>query len=386
MTPDGELLRRYAEAKSEEAFAELVDRHLGLVYSAALRQVNGDAALAKDVAQTVFTDLARKAASLSRRAVLTGWLYTSTHFAAAKALRTEQRRHAREREAHIMHELLQGSAPDMDWEKLRPALDQVMHELREADRAAILLRYFENRPLAEVAAKIGLSENAARMRVDRAVEKLRSLLSRRGITTTAALSLVLSAHAVHAAPATLAASLTSASLAGDTVATGIALTLFRTITMTKIKFSIIAVVIILLMGTTAFVARPLWNKIPITSQATPPKSPPSADSIVAPPAEAAPSPIAGIWNVEGKPYLELEFDGKGAVSGTAVWYDGPRTGRAPIEIGTFDFETGALKLEGTTAGPDGAMLRYLIEGTLEGDTLTGRYTVGARRGNFSFTK
>jgi hypothetical protein len=237
-----------------------------------------------------------------------------------------------------------------------------------------------------VAAKIGLSENAARMRVDRAVEKLRSLLSRRGITTTAALSLMLSAHAVQAAPAGLAATLTSASLTGDAVGTGIALTLLKAITMTKLKVSIIAIVVILLMATTAYVARPLWTKGPLTSPATLPKTPPSADSIVAPPPEAAASPIAGVWNVEGKPYLELEFDGKGAVSGTVVWYDGPRAGRAPVEIGTFDPKTGALKLEGTTEGPDGAMLRYVIEGTLDSDTLTGRYTIGAKRGNFSFTK
>ena len=94
MTPDRELLRQYAETRGEEAFAELVRRHLDLVYSAALRQVNGDAHLAQDVAQTVFTDLARKAEALSRRSVVTGWLYTSAHFAAAKAVRTEQRRHA----------------------------------------------------------------------------------------------------------------------------------------------------------------------------------------------------------------------------------------------------------------------------------------------------
>ena len=96
MTPDSELLRRFAKTNSEDAFAELVKRHVNLVYSAALRQVNGDAHLAQDVAQTVFTDLARKAGSLSRRESLTGWLYTSAHFAAAKIARTENRRHDRE--------------------------------------------------------------------------------------------------------------------------------------------------------------------------------------------------------------------------------------------------------------------------------------------------
>ena len=87
MTPDSELLGRYARTRSEDAFAELVQRHVNLVYSAALRQVNGDAHLAQDVAQTVFTDLARKATSLMGRHTLTGWLYTSAHFAAAKIAR-----------------------------------------------------------------------------------------------------------------------------------------------------------------------------------------------------------------------------------------------------------------------------------------------------------
>src|SRR5262245_62110370 len=146
MTPDGELLGRHAETGSEDAFAELVRRHLDLVYSAALRQVGGDAHLAQDVAQSVFTDLARKSHFLANRPVLTGWLYTSTHFAAAKAVRTERRRQTREQEAYAMRELLNDSGPGLDWERLWPVLDQVMHELKESDREAILMRYFEKRP------------------------------------------------------------------------------------------------------------------------------------------------------------------------------------------------------------------------------------------------
>jgi RNA polymerase sigma factor (sigma-70 family) len=100
---DSELLRRFAEEHFEEAFAELVSRRLALVYSAALRQVGGDAHRAEDVTQEVFIDLARKARSLSRHPALIGWLYTSTHFAAAKLIRTEQRRARREQEAIAMH-------------------------------------------------------------------------------------------------------------------------------------------------------------------------------------------------------------------------------------------------------------------------------------------
>jgi RNA polymerase sigma factor (sigma-70 family) len=239
MTPDSELLRRYVGTKSEEAFAELVQRHVNLVYSAALRQVNGDAHLAQDVAQVVFTDLARKAAPLSRRATLTGWLYTSAHFAAAKIARTENRR--RDREEKFMREPISETAPAADWEKLRPTLDEAMHELKEADREAILLRYFENRPFAEIGEKFGLNENTARMRVERALEKLRAIFLRRGVAATTALASVISANAVQIAPAGLAATLTNTSLA--TAGTGTTLTLLKLMTMTKLKLGLSALVV-----------------------------------------------------------------------------------------------------------------------------------------------
>lgn len=244
MTPDCELLRRYAEAKSEEAFAELVERHLQLVYSAALRQVSGDAHLAQDVAQTVFTDLARKAGVLSQRQVLTGWLYTSTHYAAAKAVRAERRRLAREQEAYAMNEQLQTSTPDFDWEKLSPVLDQLMHQLKDSDRDIILMRYFENRPLADIGKAIGLSEDTARKRVDRALEKLRNLVSKQGIGTTMALGVALSSNAVQMAPAGLAAMLTSASLTNAAAGTGTALAILKVMTMTKIQAGMFGAIVV----------------------------------------------------------------------------------------------------------------------------------------------
>jgi RNA polymerase sigma factor (sigma-70 family) len=238
MTPDSELLRQFARTNSQDAFAELVKRHVNLVYSAALRQVNGDEHLAKDVAQTVFTDLARKAGSLSRHETLTGWLYTSAHFAAAKIVRTENRR--RDREEKFMREPTHENAPEADWEKLRPALDDAMHELKESDREAVLLRYFENRQFAEVGAKLGLNENAARMRVERALEKLRDIFTKRGVTTATALASVISANAIQIAPANLAATLTTASIA--TVGTG-TFTLLKIMTATKLKLGISALVV-----------------------------------------------------------------------------------------------------------------------------------------------
>ncbi len=242
MTPDLELLGRYARTRSEDAFAELVRRHVNLVYSAALRQVNGDVHLAQDVAQTVFTDLARKAESLARRESLTGWLYTSAHFAAAKIARTENRR--RDREEQFMRDPIQNSgtgvspvhpAPEVDWEEIRPVLDDAMHELKQTDREAILLRYFENRQFAEVGAQLGLNENAARMRVERALEKLRAAFRRRGVAATSALASVISANAVQVAPANLAATLTTASLASAGTGT---FTLLKIMTMTNLKLGL----------------------------------------------------------------------------------------------------------------------------------------------------
>jgi len=246
MTPDSELLREFAGTNSQEAFAELVQRHVNLVYSAALRQVNGDVHSANDVAQAVFTDLARKADSLARRENLTGWLYTSAHFAAAKIVRGENRR--RDREEKFMRESAIENVPEAgrvtpcapDWEIIRPTLDDAMHELKETDREAILLRFFENRQFGEVGAKLGLNENAARMRVERALEKLRAAFARRGVAATAALASVISANAGQLAPAGLAASLTAASIV--TAGTG-TFTLLKIMTATKLKLAISALVV-----------------------------------------------------------------------------------------------------------------------------------------------
>jgi RNA polymerase sigma factor (sigma-70 family) len=202
LTEDAQLLCQYIDDRSEEAFTELVRRHVNLVYFAALRRVGGDRHLADDVTQSVFTDLARKAPSLKNRAVLAGWLYTSTRFAAAQAVRTEQRRRTHEQEAHTMNEL--HSTPEPGWDQLRPIIDEAMDELNEPEREAVLLRFFENLPLAEVGEKFSLSPDAARMRIDRALDKLRGLLAKRGIASTSvALAAIFASQSGLAAPSGL---------------------------------------------------------------------------------------------------------------------------------------------------------------------------------------
>ena len=252
MISDGELLGSYCGAGSEEAFGELVRRHLDLVYSAAVRQLNGDAHLAQDVTQSVFCDLARKARTLIDRPSLAGWLYTSTHHAASNAVRSAQRRQTHEQEAHAMQELLRNPGPELDWESFRPMLDDAMQELNESDREVILLRYFQNRAYGEIAERIGVGENGARMRAERALDKLRDVLSRRGVTATAAVAAILSANAVMAAPAGFATTVTTAAtLAATAAATTTASTATiaaKTIAMTTSTKILVAAVITASIG------------------------------------------------------------------------------------------------------------------------------------------
>jgi RNA polymerase sigma factor (sigma-70 family) len=238
---DSSLLRRYVDERSEAAFAELVRRHLDLVYSVALRQTNGDAALAQDVAQSVFTALARKAGELASRRVLGGWLYRTAQFTAIDFVRSESRRRARETEAHVMQLSQNESSTPTDWEKLRPALDRTIGELCDDDRDAVVLRFFEGKSFAEVGARLRLSENTARMRVERALEKMRGQLERHGVTSTAAaLGLALANQTGVAAPAGLAASVTGVALAGAGAGAGGLAMIFMG--MTKLQIGIVAAV------------------------------------------------------------------------------------------------------------------------------------------------
>jgi RNA polymerase sigma factor (sigma-70 family) len=241
MSDDRQLLRRFVSDRSEAAFGELVARHVTLVYSAALRQTGGDAHRAQDIAQIVFTDFARKAPALSENVVLAGWLHRATIFAARQILRGERRRRAREQEAVTMN-AIQSETENDGWKQIRPLLDEALERLNKTDRDALLLRFFEQQSLAQVGTNLGGSEDAARKRINRALEKLRAILTRNGVTTTAAaLSTVISANAIEVAPAGLAASLTNASLA--VAGTGTAFTFFKIMTMTKLKLGISALVI-----------------------------------------------------------------------------------------------------------------------------------------------
>jgi RNA polymerase sigma factor (sigma-70 family) len=243
MTDSQTLLAEYAESSSESAFRELVTRYIGLVYATALRLVEGDTHLAEDVAQTVFVDLARKARGLSRAVMLGGWLHQRTFNVAAPMMRAARRRQAREREAVQMNAM--PDDPTADLEQIAPMLDEALTKLGQEDRTAIILRFFERRDFRSIGTALGSNEDAARMRVTRALEKLHILLKHRGVTlSAAALGAALSVEAATAAPVGLAASIAGAALAGSAAGGGIVATLHTIGIMTKLKAGIISAVAI----------------------------------------------------------------------------------------------------------------------------------------------
>ncbi len=254
---DAQLLRDYAEHRNETAFRELVSRHTDVVYASALRQVSSPD-LAHDIAQSVFTDLARKAqplaGTLTGNASLLGWLFRSTRFLALNQLRDDRRRQARER--HAMQHFDPASETAPEWERVQPILDEAMADLSDEDRDALLLRFFKNRDFRAIGAALGVSDDAAQKRVSRALERLRTQLTSKGVTTTAiALSTVLSTNAVPLAPVGLAATLSTAALAGTTLAGSATATAIKTITMTTLQKTVITAALAAAVGTGVYEAR-----------------------------------------------------------------------------------------------------------------------------------
>ncbi|HTG44101.1 MAG TPA: sigma-70 family RNA polymerase sigma factor [Verrucomicrobiae bacterium] len=238
---DQDLLGEFASDQSQDAFTALVQRHLGLVYCAALRQVRSPQ-LAEEVAQSVFIDLARNAARLKPDTILTAWLYEVTRRTAINVVRGEARRQLREQIALEMNAM---NATADDWTQIEPLLDDAMHALDDIDRTAILLRFFENKSLREVGENLGTTDDTARKRVNRAVERLREFLTKGGITVGASgLALALSTSAVQAAPVGLVATISTAAIAGTTIAATASAATIKTIAMTTLQKVLITATII----------------------------------------------------------------------------------------------------------------------------------------------
>jgi RNA polymerase sigma factor (sigma-70 family) len=247
MTSDRDLLGKFARENSQDAFSEIVRRHLDLVYSAALRQVRSPQ-LAEEIAQSVFADLARKASKLRPNTILTAWLYAVTRRTAIDVVRKESRRRLREQIAMEMNDM---NATANDWLQIEPLLDDAMAALDETDRSAVLLRYFENKNLREVGEALGASEDAAQKRVSRAVERLRELFSKRNVTIGAGgLAVLISTNAVQSAPIGLAATIsTAAVLAGTAVQTSTAVATTKVIAMTALQKTIVGTALVAAVGT-----------------------------------------------------------------------------------------------------------------------------------------
>ena len=255
--PDARLLEQFARKGSEDAFAALVQRHIGLVHSVALRHT-ANPQHAEDITQAVFVILARKAGALGRKTVLPGWLYHTARLTAANLQRAETRRVRREQEAYMQSQI-EESPTDALWRELSPQLDEAMAGLGASERDALVLRYFQNKSMAEVAKFLGLEENTAQKRVSRALEKLRKFFTKRGVDLTASgIAETISAHSVQAVPVALAKSVTAVALAKGAAASTSTLTLIKgalkIMAWTKARTALAAGVAILLAGGTAFVA------------------------------------------------------------------------------------------------------------------------------------
>jgi uncharacterized protein (TIGR03435 family) len=252
---DMDLVREFAASGSNATFAKLVERHLNLVYSAALRRL-GNSHEAEEVAQVVFIILAKKAGSLREETILSGWLYQTAQLTAANAQRANIRRQHREQEAFMQ---LASEQESNAWPQLSPLLEDAMARLRQKERDAIVLRFFENRTMAEVASALGLGESAAQKRVNRATGKLRKFFASRGIqVSTHGMLNSIGTHAVQVAPAGLASTITTAAVMKGTAAGGSTFTLLKgalkLMAWTKAKTVIVTGVVVLVAAGTTTVA------------------------------------------------------------------------------------------------------------------------------------
>jgi len=304
---DQQLLARYARHHAEDAFTEIVRRHLDLVHSAALRQVRSPE-LAEEVAQAAFLDLARQAHRLPPDTVVPAWLYQVSRRTAIDVVRRETSRQLREQVAQELHAM---NATAADWTHIQPLLDEAMHALDDTDRAAVLLRYFENKSLREVGQTLGTSENAAQKRLGRAVERMREFFAKRGVSVGASgLVVALSANAVQAAPVGLAFTISSAAaLVGAAVHSSTVITSAKLIAMTTLQKTIVTATLVAVIGTGIYKARQTTHRqlVVRTRDQTPlPASSPTPEAAADKPPAPPRRPITLQPTVAPKPVSALK--------------------------------------------------------------------------------
>jgi RNA polymerase sigma factor (sigma-70 family) len=209
---DAALLRSVAEHGDEYSLGVLIDRHMRFVYSVALRRVNGDTHFAQDVSQQVLVDMGLKAKALSEHPALKAWLFTATRYAAGKLMKSEQRRRVRE-ETQSMNEFHGQDTPPVEWDRLRPVLDEALERLGNRERRAVIQRFFEGLTFGQIGKSEGISEDGARLRVNRALGKMAAFMKKGGIeSTAAALALGLTGEAAASVPPAVADAVTQGTL------------------------------------------------------------------------------------------------------------------------------------------------------------------------------
>jgi RNA polymerase sigma factor (sigma-70 family) len=250
---DMTLVREYAQSNSEHAFATLVSRHVNLVYSVAMRQVR-DTHLAEEITQSVFIILARKANSLSPKTILSGWLCRTARYVSADTLKIQRRRQFREQESQMQSNL--NESESAAWNQIAPLLDEALNCLGEKEHDAVVLRFFDGKELKQVGATMGTGEDAARMRVNRALEKLRKFFAKKGVTLSAgAIAGAVATNSVQAAPIGLAATITAAALSGSAITAAAVITAGTAFTMTTLQKTIIGGLLAAAIGTGIYEAR-----------------------------------------------------------------------------------------------------------------------------------
>jgi uncharacterized protein (TIGR03435 family) len=282
---DWQLLNDYATRNSEEAFRALADRYAGMVYHAALRPT-ANPHTAEEITQAVFIALAQKAGKIPKQTILHGWLFRATRFAVLNRLRDDECRRRHEQEALAMQNQIQTTEPDPVWEQIAGLLDAALELLPKSDREIVMIRYFGGKSHKEAAQALGVSEDTAKKRVSRALERLRAIFARRGFTVpSAALAAALAANSAQAAPPGLSSAIAAAAVAKAPAASGavaLAKTVLKIMAWAKAKTAAaVAVGVVFAAGTTTVTVQQIhrhsvsfWedpNFTPATLQEAPPQ-------------------------------------------------------------------------------------------------------------------